>query len=269
MYGLEDLCDLFFELSNEDRLRILLQLDREAMNITNLSKKLDLTTQECSRHVSRLGDVGLIQKDIEGLHHVSPYGELILEQLPGLEFISKNRHYFITHTLRHLPPDLLLRLGDLAESTYIDDVMVAFHKVEIIIQEAEEYLWNFNDQYIASTFPMARKAFERGVKGRSIDPKDVQQLHPLLLDAIMPEDRQAIVKARRTGSLEERMLEKIEAFLWMNEKEVMVAFPAVDGRFDYLGFTSKDERAHRWCKDLFQYYWERSQPRTQEARPGS
>jgi DNA-binding transcriptional ArsR family regulator len=63
---MEDLCNLLFEVSNEDRLRILLQLDKEALNATNLSKELDLTIQESSRHLSRLSRVKLIQKDVEG-----------------------------------------------------------------------------------------------------------------------------------------------------------------------------------------------------------
>jgi hypothetical protein len=42
--GLENLCDLLFEVSNEDRLRILLQLDEEALNVTRLSRGLGLTT---------------------------------------------------------------------------------------------------------------------------------------------------------------------------------------------------------------------------------
>ena len=46
---MENLCSLLFELSGEDRLRILHQLDKKAMNVTHLSKELDLTKQEVSR----------------------------------------------------------------------------------------------------------------------------------------------------------------------------------------------------------------------------
>lgn len=38
-------------------------------------------------------------------------------------------------------------------------------------------------------------------------------------------------------------------------------FPTLDRKFDYLGFTSEDERAHKWCADLFKYYWERAEPK--------
>ena len=38
-----------------------------------------------------------------------------------------------------------------------------------------------------------------------------------------------------------------------------LAFPTLDGKFDYLGFTSIDEQAYKWCSDLFQHYWERAE----------
>lgn len=65
-----------------------------------------------------------------------------------------------------------------------------------------------------------------------------------------------------TGLLEEKILERLDICLYMSEKEVAgVAFPFPDGRFDYLGFTATDERSHKWCRDLFQYYWERAHSR--------
>ncbi len=62
------------------------------------------------------------------------------------------------------------------------------------------------------------------------------------------------------------MLDKLGVFLYMSEKEIAIlSFPYSDGRFDYLGFASKDERTHRWCKNLFDYYWEKAQGRTDLA----
>lgn len=63
---MESICDLLFEQSSEDRWGILHLLRQEGMNVTNLAKKLDITTQESSRHISRLGEVGLTQRDSGG-----------------------------------------------------------------------------------------------------------------------------------------------------------------------------------------------------------
>jgi predicted transcriptional regulator len=47
----------------------------------------------------------------------------------------------------------------------------------------------------------------------------------------------------------------------MSEKEVgLLAFPKINGASDIMGFSSTDKRAHQWCRDLFDYYWERGEP---------
>jgi predicted transcriptional regulator len=57
------------------------------------------------------------------------------------------------------------------------------------------------------------------------------------------------------------LLDKAPVFLYMTEKEVSaLAFSTLKGDFDHLGFTSRDEKAHRWCEDLFNHYWGRSEP---------
>jgi predicted transcriptional regulator len=73
-----------------------------------------------------------------------------------------------------------------------------------------------------------------------------------------PEDIQAISRARTVRLLEERMLERLDIFPYMPENEVSaLIFPNFDGRFDYLGFSASDERAHKLGRDLFQYYWKK------------
>lgn len=65
------------------------------------------------------------------------------------------------------------RIGDLVNCTFTDDVMVAFHMVETLIQEAQEYVWILSDQILMSTLPFLKEAIKRGVKFRLILPEDV------------------------------------------------------------------------------------------------
>jgi predicted transcriptional regulator len=96
--------DVLFEVSNEDRHRILLRLEEEPCNVTQVAKELGLSLPETSRHLSRLSDVGLTRKDPEGLNHLTAYGVLVLRQLRELEFTTKFRSYFTDHTLAGVPP---------------------------------------------------------------------------------------------------------------------------------------------------------------------
>ena len=258
---MENLCDVLFEVSNEDRLGILKRLGEGAMNVTGLSKELGLTSQETSRHLSRLEEVGLTQKDPDGLHHLTTYGDLTLRQLRGMAFTSRHVGYFASHTLAGIPPEFVGRMGELEECEYIDGVMVAIYNVERVIREADEYMWNIGTNYPPSVPRLIIQALRRGVKGRSIDLKDAVA-PPKLREVFLDEEWvMTIGRARADGSVEERLVERNDVYLWMSEKEVAIlAFPKPDGGFDLLGFTSTDERFHRWCSDLFEYYWEKAEP---------
>ncbi len=258
---MERLCDLLFELSNEDRLGIIYRLEEEAMNITGLARALGITTQEASRHSSRLVDMGLTMKDPDGLHRLTPYGRLVLRLLPGLEFVSRTREYFTAHTLSGLPFQMLCRMGELAACSYVDDVMVAIYNIEKVIREAEENLWNLGSHYPASVIPLLQEALERGVSARSIDHKH-KLPHPQMIDVFTEDDWVRVVRrARSEGRSVDRLLEDIPVSLWMSEREVgILSFCKEDGDFDFLGFSSGDEGARRWCRDLFEFFWERAEP---------
>ncbi len=252
---MESLCDLLFEISSEDRLRILVQLEKEELTITNLARKLSMSTQETSRHIPWLLEVGLTHKGADGLHSLTPYGELTLKQIEGLEFMSRHKGYFKTHILTSLPPKFVNRIGELAGCTYMDDVMVVFHNVERMIREAKEYVWRLTDRYLMMALPDLEAATDSGVEFRLLQSKNFE--YP----PDWPGPGVILRKARLEGTFTVRMSEGADVFMAMSEKEVAaVAFPTTSGRFDYLGFTSNDERAHGWCYDLFQYYWEGAKP---------
>ena len=259
-FGMENLCDLLFEVSNEDRLGILTRLGEGPMNVTGLSRELGVTTQEASRHLSRLSVIGLTEKDPEGLHHITPYGELTLIQIQDLDFTSQHKDYFKTHVLTAIPREFVCRMGELEGSRYLDDVIVAIHSIEKTMKEAEEYLLNINTPYIASTFPLIRDVYERGIEARFIHTRDFAP-HEVMREDYRRELDQ-IPLARLSGLLEERLMEKTDLVLYMSEKEVAIlAFPLQGGSFDFHGFSSDDPRPRRWCSELFENYWERAEPK--------
>ena len=101
--------DLLFEVSNENRYEIIVSLRKKAKRITDITREMDLTTPEARRHVSRLVEVGLIQRDIEGYYHLTPYGEIVLIQLKEFDFMSRHRNYLLSHVLTNIPPGFLKR----------------------------------------------------------------------------------------------------------------------------------------------------------------
>ena len=264
---MERLCDLYFELSNEERLNILFGLRAESMNVTSLAQRLEVTTQECSRHTSRLLDIGLVQRNPDGAYSLTAYGRLTLRLIPVQLFASTHHGYFNTHTLDYLPSGLVSRMHELSDSRFTEDVWVTFSILESLFKEAEDYVWMIHDQYLLNILPLGVEALRRGVRFRSVDPASKEEHRRL--DAERPgymsaEDEEYLLQAWREGRLETHLAEAIQVFLYVTERKAIVAFPLVDGSFDYVGFATESPNGLSLCRDIFEHYWSQGSPPTQD-----
>lgn len=264
---MERLCDLYFELSNEERLKILYSLKEKPMNITSMAHTLDSTTQECSRNISRLSDLGLVQKNIDGTYRVTPYGQLTLHLTLGQQFVSAHQQYFNTHTLEDLPSRIVSRVHELKDGRFTQDVWVTFSLLENLFKEAEEYIWMIHDQYLLSILPLGVEALKRGAKFRSIDPmskeedRNLERERPDYLNA---DDEKYLLQSWKEGNLDIRLSKDIRVYLYITEKKAVVAFPLIDGSFDYTGFATDSPDGLRLCRDIFEYYWSKGNPPTND-----
>jgi predicted transcriptional regulator len=252
---MESLCDLFFELSNEERLRIFLLLDEKTLKMTHVSRELDLTVQETSRHLSRLSDKMLIRKNVEGFYNLTSYGEQILGLIPGFKFMSKYKEYFTKHNLSHIPRRFLNGIGALSNSSLTDDVLVAFHNVENRIRNADEYVWILSDQVLMSSVNLLIEAIKRGAHFKVIMPKNLTPPQGFKNYG----EQQSYENATISQYMETRFADKVEVAIVMSEKEAGITFPTLEGRIDYgFGFITEDQLGHEYCKELFRYYWDRA-----------
>lgn len=243
---MEQLCDLLFELSNMDRVKIIQHLNNNRDNVTGIAKNIEITTQEASRHITRLTEVGMIAKSSDGSYRVTSYGRLVLTQLPGYEFTSTHMEYFKAHSLDALPNEFVSRIGELNGSLYLDNVMAVFQNIQEMCDEAKEFIWRITDKRLNIIYPKLQEAADRGIEYRRIEPTMVVE-SPVI----------TILPPIEPGEV--RCLDSVNVFMAISEKEVGgLAFPRVSGEFDYLGFTSKEPRVLKWCHDIFRYYWDRA-----------
>ena len=255
MSDAEHFHDILFELSNEDRFKILQALMTDNYNVTNMSKHLSLTTQEASRHLNRLAEADLIEKNAVGEYELTTYGRLILGQATGIMFAASNRDYFTNHKTGDLPHEFSCKITKLRESRLITDVMVSFANIDRIIDEASEYIWRLTDRYNMMSLPKLEAATEKGVMLKLMQTKDFQ--YP----PEWPGPGIVLKNARIQGKFEVRNSPEANIFIAMNEKEVAIlAFPMENNLFDYRGFSSTDPKFHSWCNEIFQYYWEKAVP---------
>jgi predicted transcriptional regulator len=254
---LEKLCNLFFELSSEDRLTMLMHLREEPMKLTHLAQRLKFTPPEASRNFSRLSKAKLIERDPDGIYHLSPLGEESLRHLDGYKFLCENSEYFSTHTLRDLPVEFTDRIGALVNAEKPMEIMAILSKAEKMISEAEEYVLAIADSVLMSWIPLELDSVMRGVRNRSILPRNI--ITPPEVATEGRREDKVLAAAGMSKFLEIRWADNVDVYLMMSEKEVAgITFRTVDGVFDHVHFSGSDLRFHGWCKDLFEYYWERS-----------
>jgi predicted transcriptional regulator len=260
MSSSEGVYDLLFELSNEHRHWILLLLQKKAMRITDIGKEMELNNPEIRRHISRLRDVGLIQRDVEGYYHLTPYGVTSLVLFQEFEFLSLKSEYFKTHSLSRIPTHFVKRIGELSESKDIMSVIDFFRHTESLLRESNEYVWLLVDQFPLNSLSTIVEAIEHGVQFKIVEPVDMA-LSPDI-DSMTSEEAQDLIRARHTPLSVQKTLEKVNVILYISEKRCILAFPTSDGQYDYTGFTATDDSSLNWCRDLFHNYWDEGIQRT-------
>ena len=252
---MEELCSLLFELSSEDRLKILHELKKNPMKLSRVSEKFDFTVPETARNISRLSQANLVSKDTDGCFHLTPFGEQALRFLPGFEFLSKHKKYFKTHTLSTLRPRDQANIGVLANSEFVNELTETLFNVENMIRDAEEFVWAIMDQIFAGVIPLVIDGFNRGVECRKILPRNAIIPQAIFKMANDP----AFTQAARAHLMESRYLDRVDIVFSLSEKEVTaIVFPDLEGKFDYSSFRSNDQEALDWAKSMFLHYWDKA-----------
>lgn len=241
---MKNLWELLFEISSEERTMILLLLKKENLRLSGIAQREGLTATEVSRHLQRLSDTFLIEKDSNGLYHLTKYGELTLTMLDGISFISDNRQYFLEHDPFVLPIDFIYRLGELSVCTFQPDVISNFAYEEGILGSAEEYAWAIADQVHWGAPPIVARKLVEGVSFRSIFPENISPPPGY----------------RPVEGVERRLLPRVDLNLIVTDKEAVFGLAYLNGKMDYAQFASKDPMFRKWCRDLFLHYWDDGKP---------
>ena len=235
-----NLADLLFELSSEERMDILVKLNRKPMKLSHVAPELKITVAEASRHLQRLSDTELIQKNSDGLYVVTPYGSLVLSLMPGLDFASRNRDYFSEHSVSVIPPKFRNRIGELSMGTRLMEMMTTFENIQQIFQGAEEFAYSMKP----NPFPITGIQLDESIDKKSLLQEDFSLLggRPLL------------------EGVKRRFLPKVEVFLLVTEKKGILSLPYINGHIDTCAFIGEDPEFKEWCVDLFLHYWEKAKP---------
>ena len=256
---IEKLSNLYFELSNDERLNILFLLKESPSTLTGFSESLGIRNQQCTRHLTRLVKNELIEKTGEGRYKLTEYGSAILRIQPTFIFLTNHSGYFSDHSTAGIPVSSLTSMGLLSRSNIVQNLNLALFTIGRIIEESEEALFEVTNQFHVNTINSRNKAMKKGVTIHSIEsydtvlPREIRDWY-----RSNPDYFSTSYDAREKGLVHEKVTPRLPYLLHMSEKEAFVAFPNVDGIFDCLGFSSTEPEFLSWCQELFYSSWKKS-----------
>jgi len=245
------ICELFTELSSENRLGILQRLDEKPMTFTSLIKKVDINSTEASRQLSRLTQNRLIEKKGDGRYYNTLFGKLVLSSISDLNFISEKSEYFVGHDTAQIPPDLLGQIDVLSTGEIITGVYNILNTHEKLGDGIKSYMWYMSDDFPRHHLPDIERKLEEGWEIKVILPKYMCSTRPF----------SASLSEKNRKKLEIKVLDEIRISVIASDRFSMLELPGTDGKIDQnTAIFGYDDRFKEWCKDLFLYYWAKCYP---------
>ncbi len=244
-------CELFTELSSENRLGILQTLDEKPMTFTSLIKEVDMNSTEASRQLSRLIEARLIEKKGDGRYYNTLFGKLVLFSISNLSFISETSGYFLEHDTAPIPLDLLKQIDALSNGEIITGVYNILNTHEKLGKKG--YFWYMSDDFPRHHLPDIEKKLEEGLEIRVILPKYMCSTKPL----------SGPLSEKNRKKIEIKVSDEIKISVIATDSFSMLELPGPDGKIDQnTAIFGYDDRFREWCKKLFQYYWTKCYPCT-------
>jgi predicted transcriptional regulator len=247
---LEALAELLFVLASTDRLQILSFMSEEKeYRLSDIAQRLNSSMQEASKHVSRLKDQNLVEKNpSNGYYTLTTLGKYVIKLLPSIEFLSENKEYLLTHSVSSLPKEFIERIGELQEYRYNAKAGLSF--TQQVIREAEKFVWLMSDHSLIDIFDIERDRNNKTLTWRIILSTDTK---------INWQDLRSYAKNAH-ARIKIGFSHEIIAGIALNEKVADLLLPDLRGSLDFnSGFISNSLSFCKWCQDLFGYVWDRSE----------
>lgn len=237
--------ELMFELSHPSRIKALEILSKKPHRLTDISKVLDLTPAEISRHMGRLTEANLITKDNDGRYTLTSFGGIILFELAKLNFLITHKQYFINHDLSVIPKELQW-LNAMSTSEMIEGTLEIMSMIEDLTKNAKKKVLFISDQPMRAVAKINLDRAKAGVEFKMIYPKSStvpHEYHP-----------------KKKIPIEVRLLDNIPVSMKLNEMRGGLALPELNGKVDYgFALVGSKPQFMRWIELLFDYFWQKAE----------
>ena len=246
MESSEELYDIIFEVSHEDRHKILMCLDNSNAKLTQIAKILNLKLSEARRHLSRLTKAELVLRNSDGAYSLTNFGAQILTQVENIKFFTENREYFQSHSVKQIPYEFQSRLGDLSNSSLLMNMMRFLKEIEDVIDYSTESLSIIVDEIPFTIISSIENAIKRGVKLRIISKP------------IESSERDKLAHIFISSKVSHRTLDTPGVMLFVSNLKTAISFPDKLNKFTFTGFISKNVWTLNWSKEIFHKLWQQT-----------
>jgi predicted transcriptional regulator len=244
--------ELFLELASELRCSILISVSRNPSKLSYLARELDSTVQDIHRNVNRLMVAGLVRRE-DGKIHLTEYGRLVTKQIAYFIFMKKHEKFFESHTLGDIPEKFLQRVGALQKCEFVRSVAAVMERLKKLESGTKKQLKIMVSQAWAEEGRIIIELPMHGVQVLSIVGKNT-----IMPKEIIDSIGRSIDKMPATQKMQTKMVEKVDAALYISDEQAAVMFPNMSGELDMGAiFIGSDPAFYEWCNDLFNHYWER------------
>lgn len=237
---------LMFELSHHERLKMLNMLRKKRMRLSELSKSMDVTTAEVSRHMERLVKNKLVEKNGDNYYRLTPFAFMILTEYSNIEYLTQNIDFFLHHNLTTLPRELqwfaAMADGELVEGALEVTSQIWDHNVG-----AKKFIYVISDQIMRAMVDITCKKIDSGVVVKKIYSSDAE---------IPPE-----YLKRTKENHEIKTMEDIPLAMIVTDKSAGFSFKGENGNIDFsTSLKGDNENFRRWANVVFEYFWKRGRP---------
>jgi len=255
--------DIFFELANEFRYKLLKEIFNKPCRNSYLSKKLNLPGSEITRHLKRLAKYNLIIKKTDNKYYITKFGTLIVNDLKYFEFLTKFDNFLNTHNIEFIPQHIKMEMGKILNAKLLINTMENIELWSQIIKGAKNYIWAITDQLQYSIIPI----IQQKITTQKLEIKSILGSN-LLKKLVYTDEWEIYIKGPKPQIFQElykllkipdniRKINKIELSLIITESEGIIFFSNNKG-IDYSEciYSKNDPDFIEWTTDLFKYFWD-------------
>jgi predicted transcriptional regulator len=247
-------------LGSAQRIAILYRIEEEKCNLARLSKDLGCTMPEVRRNIIRLTSSGIVDRESNGTFFLTTFGKTILEQIPTLDFLSRNKDYFSDHTFSALPLKFIRRIGSLSNSKLISGL--------VSVDERLNDIYNRSQEYVYAMIPEVPIDLIESIVARlkKVETKYFRFSYILSTHATVPKRRKQLLEGLgfdellKKGTVERKMVNSLLIGVVLNDEQACVMFPRIQRNnkieIDMNSmFYGEDLDFHEWCLDYYRYIW--------------